>query len=69
MKLLDVVVVFVLLLNITLFAAPTTLVAVVDVVAFPLNAPENVVQASVLVDDVNVKSLSVVAAVIVPDVK
>ena len=45
---------FVLLLNRTALFAPTTFVAVVDVVEFPLNAPENVVHASVLVDDVNV---------------
>ena len=47
-------VVLVLLLNNTLSAVTTTFVAVVDVVAFQLNAPENVVQASVLVDAVNV---------------
>ena len=50
----EVVVVFVLLLNNTLSAVPSTFVAGVDVVEVPLYAPENVVQASVLLDDVNV---------------
>ena len=48
----------VLLLNNILFAVPTTLVAVVDVVAFPLNAPLNVGQERVLVAKLNAKSLS-----------
>ena len=63
------VVVLVLLLNKTLFAVPTTLVAVVDVVEFPLNAPENVVQDNVLLPALNVKSPSVEADVIVPLVR
>ena len=65
----EVAVVFVLLLNRTELFAPTTFVAVVDVVEFPLNAPENVVQFKVFVLALNVKSPSVSAVVIVPLVK
>ena len=57
-------VVSVLLLNKTRFAVPTTFVAVVDVVALPLNAPENVVLDSVFVEALNDKSPSVAVVVI-----
>ena len=53
-KFADVVVELVLLLNKTLFAVPTTLVAVVDVVEFPLSAPENVTHDRVFVDALKV---------------
>ena len=62
-------VVLVLLLNKTLFEAPTTFVAVVDVVELPLNAPEKFVQFNVFVEALNVMSPSVAAVVIVPLVR
>ena len=68
MKLADVVVVSVPLLNITLFAAPTMLVAVVDVVELPLKAPMKVVADNAFVAKLNVSCGSVLAVIIVPDV-